>query len=176
MRKIGNIISDYKEYKLTAFFMIPDFKKNIRVTLKRDGKEVSSNRNELENQLTPKTSVGLGAPMVERNFGEAIAQKLLHEPYKSEFIHFSSNCCAKFESTPGRKDCVRYLNAAAEEIGQVYLQNNHVAAACNSEQYGNTYIHRSENFLNIGLLKERLLRIYTKRRYRAELTHFCYEV
>jgi hypothetical protein len=56
------------------------------------------------------------------------------------------------------------------------LQNNSVVAASNSEPYGGTFIHRSESFLNSGFLKQRMLRIYTKRRFRAELTHFCYEL
>ena len=156
--------------------MTPDFKKMFKVTLKRDGKDVSSNKKELENQSVPKISVSSEQPIVGKSFSETVAQKLLREPYKSEFIQFSADCLAKLNATQSKKDCVSYLNANGDEVGQVYLQNNHIVAVSNSEPYGGTFIHRSESFLNSGFLKQRMLRVYTKRRFQAELTHFCYEL
>jgi hypothetical protein len=156
--------------------MTPDFKKMFKVTLKRDGKDISSNQNNVVEKTDQTSSLGLPTQMLNRNAFVDIAQVLLRTPYKSEFVQFGSNCRAELDSTPGRKDCVRYYNALSEEIGQVYLQNNRVVATSNSEQYGYTYIHRSENFLNSGFLKSRMLRVYTKGRFRSELTHFCYEL
>lgn len=155
--------------------MTPDFKKMLKVTLKRNGKEVSSSQNNTGKKEEQKDTFGIPSQIINQNSFVNVARILLKTPYKSEFIRFSSNCRAELDSAPDRKDCVKYFNSLSEEIGRIYLQNNHIAAACNAEQYGYTYIHRSENFLSSGLLKERMLRVYSKGRFRADLTHFCYE-
>ena len=85
------------------------------------------------------------------------------------------DCLAGLESTPDKKGCVKFYKNLSE-VGQVFLLNNRVTIASNSERYGDVYIHRSENFLNSGFLKSRMLRVYTKGRFRSELTHFSYEL